>query len=586
MRENDILFFNLHRRYLNTNPSYGGFLGIYLLAAFLNHNGYAAQSYNGNLTAGKEWIDRACREGKVRMIGLYCDYENVTENIFLSRYIKETYHLPVIIGGPQATAFNAGFLADSQCDAAVLYEGELTCVDLLDCLLDGVKSKSDIQGIAYLENGELKRTPLRPVIKNLDALPFITPDCYLEPPAVPMLSLMTGRGCPFHCAFCHEGSHTRQVRFRSVENVLSEIDQFLARCNKGRRPYILFTDDTFTLRTERVKVLCEGLRERRKKRDFSWFCEGHIHTLYTHPEMIRYIAEGGAQRIQLGIEAGTQEVLDAYRKGSTLDEIREVVRRCRDAGIKQIFSNIILAGAYYNREVYEKNLAFAKELISLGKGCVEIGVVSYWPLAQTSMTLQPARYGLKIVDPDFLTACGDFPQVETEDFSRWDIHTMVQSMQKALRQHMINMLRHNEVPRENIDSWFENAVYKGAVGQWWFCLQSQQEIYNYYDMLRSGEAVTMNELGSHLEEAHPMRVIAMDAMAAVTDQEGLKVGNCILKGAERFVFILSTGKLSVKDIIGYMKVHQMTGSEENLEEIVYDTLQKLEKNHLIVYSRY
>ena len=73
--------------------------------------------------------------------------------------------------------------------------------------------------------------------------------------------------------------------------------------------------------------------------------------------MISYIAEAGARRIQLGIEAGTQEVLDAYRKGSTLDEIRDVVVRCRDAGIEQIYSNIILGGAFFTRDVYEKKFA-------------------------------------------------------------------------------------------------------------------------------------------------------------------------------------------------------------------------------------
>ena len=52
MRDNDILFFNLHRRYLNASPQFGGFLGIFTLAAFLNENGYRAQSYAGQLTEG------------------------------------------------------------------------------------------------------------------------------------------------------------------------------------------------------------------------------------------------------------------------------------------------------------------------------------------------------------------------------------------------------------------------------------------------------------------------------------------------------------------------------------------------------
>ena len=91
MRENDVVFFNLHRRYVNTKSDYGGFLGIFLLAAFLNENGYASQSFSGELMEGKALIDSICKDGKTQLIGLYCDFENVTENIFLSKYIKENY---------------------------------------------------------------------------------------------------------------------------------------------------------------------------------------------------------------------------------------------------------------------------------------------------------------------------------------------------------------------------------------------------------------------------------------------------------------------------------------------------------------
>lgn len=109
MRNNDIIFLNLHRRYLNQKIEYGGFLGIYILAAFINKNGYSAQSFAGGLIEGKKILDEVCGEQKVKMIGLYCDYENVTENIFLSKYVKENYNLPVIIGGPQATSLNYDF---------------------------------------------------------------------------------------------------------------------------------------------------------------------------------------------------------------------------------------------------------------------------------------------------------------------------------------------------------------------------------------------------------------------------------------------------------------------------------------------
>lgn len=588
MRENDILFFNLHRRYLNYQPSYGGFLGIYMLAAFLNKNGYAAQSYAGSLVEGKQLIDEACQNQKVGMIDLYCDYENVTENMFLCRYIKETYGIPVVCGGPQATALGKEFFEKSHCDAVGVYEGELTVLETVDYFLDGIGELDQIQGLVFYRDGELVHTPLRPVIQNLDALPFIDSECYLVPERQRYneLSIMTGRGCPFHCAFCHEGSHTRQVRFRSIPNVLQEIDLFLDKLPPQGEAYVMFTDDTFTLQPQRVKELCGELKKRQQKKRFNWFCEGHVHMLYTHPEMIQYIADGGAQRLQLGIEAGTQEVLDAYRKGSTLDEIRTVVAACRDAGIEQIFSNIILAGAHYSRDVYEKNIAFAKELISLGKGCVEIGVVSFWPLAQTSMTLHPEAYDLRIIDDQFLTACGDFPQVETKDLTRWDILRMVRDMSLELRAHMVGMLRRNEVPRKLIFSWFPQEGSSRAQGQWWQILTAEEELCSYYAMLHTGEAVSSDELSIDMLEAHPMRVLALDHNTTVIDNGTMEIKGCRLTGLERDVLILATGKLSVQDMLAYIAEHQQIPNDEALRKFVVTTLQKLESYHLVVFSLY
>lgn len=242
----DILLLNVHRRYLNYIPQYGGFLGIYLLAAFARQEGYQAKSFSGTLLEGQKRVDALCATGGVAMVGLYCDYDNVSENVFLCHYIKEKYHLPVVVGGPQATALREDFCRKSGCDALVRYEGELTLLELMNYFLEDVGDLASIRGISFLDNGKLITNPERPLIENLDRLPFIDEDCYLEPRQFfHGLSIMTGRGCPFHCAFCHEGAHTRKVRFRSVANVLAEIDDYLAK-NKSENLYILFTDDTLT----------------------------------------------------------------------------------------------------------------------------------------------------------------------------------------------------------------------------------------------------------------------------------------------------------------------------------------------------
>ena len=98
------------------------------------------------------------------------------------------------------------FFTESKCDVVVLGEGELTVHELTRLFLNGSGELAKIHGIAYLTESGLIKTPARTPIKNLDDLPFITDSCYLEPYKFHSgLNIMTGRGCPFHCAFCHEG---------------------------------------------------------------------------------------------------------------------------------------------------------------------------------------------------------------------------------------------------------------------------------------------------------------------------------------------------------------------------------------------
>ena len=576
MPELDILFLNLHRRYLNSEANFGGFLGIYCLSAYLRKNLYAAKGFSGTLNQGKQILDTLGNEKKISAVGLYCDYENVTENIFISRYIKETFNLPVIVGGPQATSLEENFFLQSKCDAIVIGEGELTVLELVKFFIDGIGDLKNILGINFLTAEGLQRNPARPLIKNLDDLPFINEYCYLEPQNYYReLNIMTGRGCPFHCAFCHEGAHTKAVRFRSVENVLAEIDVYLKNWT-GDDPYILFTDDTFTLSFERLKKICEGLMERRKHYNFTFFCEGHVHTLHKNPEMIEYLAKAGCERLQLGIEAGTEEVLKAYGKNSTRKEIFEVVRLCRDAGIQQIYGNIILGGAHFSRAVYEADKKFVRELIFEGQGTVEIGVVTFWPLPETKMTTCPENFGIKICDKDFLTSVGDFPQTETDELDRLTIAEMQTAFQNEISAQMISILKNRQVPTERILSWFPKSKYTNNYGLWFIELQKQEILFAYYEMLRLREGFESKEI-KDLSAAHPLRVIELYKHLKKIDKNSALICGEKFVGKELEIFILTTGKLSVAEIAGKVCM--------SLSEVI-KVLNKLEKNFLIVYTEY
>ena len=526
------------------------------------------------MEVGLRQLDKLCAVGEVSMVGLYCDYDNVTENIFLNRHIKAKYKLPVIIGGPQATALDKNFYRESKCDAVVRYEGELTVLELMNYYLEEVGELENILGISYLRGDELKTNPERPPIRNLDSLPFINEDCYLEPEYFYRgLNLMTGRGCPFRCVFCHEGAHTRAVRLRSVENVLAEVDAFLKNWD-GDELYIFFTDDTFTLNSGRVKAICTGLAERRKAHNFKFFCEGHIHTLYKNPEMISDLVKGGCVRIQLGIEAGTAPALKTYGKNTTPEEILEVVRLCRDAGIREVYGNIILGGANFTREIFEADKKFVRKLLEESRGIVEIGVVTFWPLAETKMTRCPKDFGIKICDAEFLTSVGDFPQIETPELDRLTINDMRREFTEEIAAQMIDMLENWRVPTERILSWFPTSRRIKSYGMWFKELMSREILFAYYEMLKIGEGFHSEQV-ENLAAAHPLRTAQLSTHLKRINSTSAEICGEILRGVELEVLLLSTGKLSVEEIARRV--------DQNISDVI-KILNRLERRHLIVYT--
>ena len=569
----DALFMNLHRRYLNLDVKIGGFLGIYYLSAFLRDNGYNAKGFSGTLIDGKSVLDEICTQGSISVLGLYCDYDNVTENIYISKYVKENYHIPVIVGGPQASALGYSFFLKSKCDAVVIGEGEVTVLELVKYYINNEGTLDTILGISYVKLSKVVQTQNRPLIPNLDTLPFITEECYLEPVYFYQnLTIMTGRGCPFNCAFCHEGIG-KQVRFRSVENILDEIDEYIQKtCCEDLCIY--FTDDTFTLDATRVKMICEGIKSRNRiKCSIKFFCEGHVHTLYKKPEMIKQLAENGCYRLQLGIEAGTDKILKLYDKNTTTEEIATVVRLACAFGIKQIYGNIILGSAFFNEEIFEADKKFVKELLRIGKGIIEIGVVTYWALPNTKMTTHPEGYGMKICDTEFLTSLGEFPQAETEKFDRLEIAEKQFELETLIEKEMIYILESGQIPTSTILEWFSQSDlrYQGA---WFFLLKRIEHLYAFYEMIYLGEGFESKNL-EDIDTAHPMRIVYLYRFIKKISYNTASICDEVFTEKEICVVTLTTGKLSVKEIAEKVDMNIRA---------VKEILDRLERMHLIVYT--
>ena len=217
-------------------------------------------------------------------------------------------------------------------DYIVKGEGEHTMRELVNSLLSD-EIPLDIPGLVFRHNGELIKTPDRPVVEEIDSLPFpahqlAPPEFYLPSPtfynSLPHANIIGARGCPYKCTFCHTDRHTRM---RSAKNIVDEIEWLVV--NQGVRD-IAFWDDTFTLSQTRALEFCDEILKRKLKVD--WAINARVDRV--SEELLIKMKEAGCWRILYGIESGVQKNLDALRKETTLEQIRYAINLTSKLGME------------------------------------------------------------------------------------------------------------------------------------------------------------------------------------------------------------------------------------------------------------
>ncbi len=236
--------------------------------------------------------------------------------------------------------------------------------DLVDCLA----SKGDIanvKGLTYWAGDEVKHTPPMPYIEDLDELPFVAHvykkflkiENYFNPNALyPMVTIITGRGCPYRCTFCvyPQTLTGHSYRLRSVQNVVDEMEiiQKYWPHNKA----VFFEDDTLTADKARTIALSQEIIKRGLK--VSWTCNTRADQDY---ETLQWMAKSGCRMICTGFEAGNQQVLRNMKKGIKVEMMHRFVREAQKAGI--MVHGCFLAGLPgETKETLKETLELAKSL--------------------------------------------------------------------------------------------------------------------------------------------------------------------------------------------------------------------------------
>jgi len=151
---------------------------------------------------------------------------------------------------------------------------------------------------------------------------------------------------------------------------------------------------------------------------------------------------------------------------------------------------------------------------------------------------------------------------------------MQKQFEDNISKQMIDMLENWEVPTERILGWFKNKPIEEGTGAWFLKLLSQEVLYSYYEMLYLGEGSTSKDI-TDISKAHPLRVVPLYRYLSKKGDTYIYVRGEKFTNEEMEVVILTSGKVSVEDIINYTGL-----GKDN----VIDVLNRLEKRHLIVYT--
>lgn len=268
-------------------------------------------------------------------------------------------NVKVVIGGPHVTFTPVETLRECPyIDVVVKGEGEFTTLHLMESFEKG-KPLSEVRGITYREGNVIKDTGSSRFIRDLNKLPL--PAYHLLPMDKYKLgdrkfgAIITSRGCPFQCIYCSSSQLYGKVwRARSPESVVEELR--LLRDKYGIRE-IEFLDDTFTLNNKRAEKICEAIR--REGLDISWSCSSRVDTLTR--KLAFKLKLAGCHFLYLGIESGSQRLLNFIRKGITLNQAKVAIEIAKKVGLNTLAS-FMLGIPGETRETIRKTINFAKKL--------------------------------------------------------------------------------------------------------------------------------------------------------------------------------------------------------------------------------
>lgn len=335
-------------------------LGLAYVAAGLREAGHEVSLLDCTFLAREDAFARAIA-ARADMVGVYSMVTMRDESLEFARRLRGRTDL-LVAGGPLPSCDPETFV--DSFDVVVRGEGERAAVEILEaanagrtpwrggserhgeCAQNLASTRPEapsppLPGLSFWHpsdskgSGELISSPTRPLVSELDRVPFPARDLFDHRRylahwrrrfGTATTTVMTTRGCPFHCEFCSNAVFGTSYRAHSAERVVDEVEDALSY-GYGR---IHFADDVFTLDGGRLLAICDEIRRRGLR--FQWECLGRVDSI--DHQLARAMRDAGCDRIFFGIESGSDEVLRLMRKRISLEAAARAVATARAAGLK------------------------------------------------------------------------------------------------------------------------------------------------------------------------------------------------------------------------------------------------------------
>ncbi len=363
-------------------------LGTLYAASYMKEAGYDVSLFDTNLVESVNDIIPLLKNIKPSYLIIYDDGFNYLTKMCLSKMreaafqltkIGKEYGCTVIVSSSDSSDHYEKYL-DKGADFVVIGEGEATFKELIRVLEEENKNISEIKGIAFRSGEKIICTPKREILTDLDNLPFPAWDLidiekyrkiWIDKHGYFSLNITTTRGCPFKCNWCAKPIYGNRYNSRSPQNVIDEIEFLL---KEFKPDHFWFCDDIFGLKPGWINEFNNLVQKRKLK--FKYKIQSRV-DLLLNENNIDSLYRSGVETVWVGAESGSQKILDAMEKGTTVEQIYKAAKLLKEKKIKVAFF-IQLGYLGETKEDIHKTIEMIKELLP-----DDIGISVSYPLPGT-----------------------------------------------------------------------------------------------------------------------------------------------------------------------------------------------------------